>query len=519
MSKIIVHLPSGDQIMDGDNYKSIKDMLIHQGILLNQPCGGNGSCKKCMVTVSDEAGSRQVLSCQAKLSSVSEITVPSSSLLSREILLGKRNHSTLNQDKNYSVAVDLGSTTVVVALVSMDDGEIIEIKKEWNRQITYGSDVISRVKYIIDQRDGLERLSSLIQEQVSDMIGNMSVKISNLLKIHIAGNTIMQHIFAGIDPSSIAFAPYHPQTLFQDGKGYYFDVFANTPVYFLPCISGYVGGDIVAGIYANHLLEDPSTNIFLDIGTNGEMAIIENGKITTVSVACGPAFEGAEISCGMTGISGAISHISWQENLCKMNMTVLGNTFPVGLCGSGLIDLIALLRKTGYIDERGHLLSMEEANKAIPRLRHARFKNCLGHNFLQKDVNGNVLLYLQQQPAVYLTNPDIRKVQLAKAAVAAGIEFLRNIRQTSYEDITHVYLAGGFGEHILAHSAAEIGMIPAELEEKIISVGNSSLQGAVNSLTDQNALETMLQIVEKAQHIELSNHTLFRECYIEHINF
>ncbi len=518
MSRITAHLPDKDLILDSDSNHTIKDSLMTAGILLNAPCGGNGSCGKCTVSLKEGDEWKDVLACQIRPQEDIEIRIPASSLLQKEIYL---EHQTgqIESHRKYAAAVDLGTTTVVVALIDLENGSLMDIRKEWNRQIHFGSDVISRVKYIIDHDQGLTELSLVIQAQVLEMIQEMCPDTDLLSKIHLAGNTIMQHIFAGIDPTSIAMAPYQPKTLFDDGKAYSFKELMNIPLYFMPCISGYVGGDILSGLYYTNLLEKDGSNLFLDIGTNGEMAIASNGQIKTVSVATGPAFEGAEITCGMTGIPGAISHIQWQETLCKMPLSVIGDTIPQGLCGSGLIDLIAILVETGYIDQTGHLLSKKEVKKEIPTLTNARFKNCLGYKFLQEDDEGNVIFYLRSQPPVYLTNKDVRKIQLAKASVAAGIEFLMKESSKKSNGISHLYLAGGFGEHIDPESAAKIGMIPDQVKDKVENLGNTSLKGVIKSLTDQDYLANMLSIKSKCDYTELSGNPAFSEDFVDHINF
>jgi uncharacterized 2Fe-2S/4Fe-4S cluster protein (DUF4445 family) len=249
------------------------------------------------------------------------------------------------------------------------------------------------------------------------------------------------------------------------------------------------------------------------------MAIGGKDGFTCCSVASGPAFEGAEITCGMTSVPGAVCHLDWQETICKFKTDVVGQTMATGFCGSGLIDLLSILLKTGLLDETGRLLSPEEAKKELPRLTMARLKNSLGYNFLEQDDNGNGIFYLKRNPAVYLTISDVRKLQLAKAAIAAGIELLLKETGRTYEDIDGLYLAGGLGENLNAQNAAFIGMIPDALKNKITCIGNSSLAGAKQLLLEQCDPEPLIRITRTCNYIELAGNPDFNTEFIQQMTF
>lgn len=498
--------------------------LQQNRIPIQAPCAGNGTCGKCKVTMTISGKSSTVSACQTILEQDCIVELLSSSLIpDQEAGSGTQTSASSACDWNYGIAVDLGTTTVVSALVSLDTGQVLDVRREWNAQISYGSDVISRLKYIQDHSNGLSLLSDLIQRQILDMMdqqckkaGISSTRIKNIV---IAGNTIMQHIFAKVDPSPLAAAPYIPNTLFRDEDSFVFPIFENIDVHFFPCISAFIGGDITAGLLSSDLPEKEGTYLFLDIGTNGEMAIGGKDGFITCSTASGPAFEGAQIQCGMTGNPGAINHVNWIETQCKFQLQVIGNTIPVGICGSGLVDLTAVLLDIGILEKNGHLLSFSETKKRLSRLTFSRLKHSLGYRFLEDDKNGNGLFYLSHQPELYLSQEDIRNIQVAKAAIAAGIRVLLQRANKSLYEIDGLYIAGGFGKSLNTENAAKIGMIPYELTERITCIGNSSLAGAIRLLLHPNEFDNSKNITTQCAYIELADDPVFRNEFIQQMDF
>ena len=248
-------------------------------------------------------------------------------------------------------AVDLGTTTVALRLFDRADGKLLAQAQDWNAQTPYGADVISRIQHTMEASDGLGELSRCIRAQVGTLLERTlsaaGRKTDEVKELIIAGNTVMQHLFDGREVASIARAPFQPETLFEDGVG---KPLSGIPVRFAPCVAGYVGGDITAGLMADGLFAQPELRLFLDIGTNGEMALGNESGALCCAVASGPAFEGAGISCGMPGITGAVSHVSYDRGfLCD----IVGGGEAKGICGSGLVDLVAVLLDRGVIDESG----------------------------------------------------------------------------------------------------------------------------------------------------------------------
>lgn len=423
-----------------------------------------------------------------------------------EILMdGSHRAVRLSVRSGLGAAVDIGTTTVALRLFELETGRELGSHNGWNAQGAYGADVLSRTQYIMERCEALELLSQLIRGQIFAMLRQLCQQqgreFSEVKELFVAGNTVMQHIFAALSPASIALAPFRPLSLFDDGKALNID---GVDVFFAPCVAGYVGGDITAGLLSADILNKHRKALFLDIGTNGEMALGGKDGFISCAVACGPAFEGAGISCGMTSTPGAISHVDWVDGQFKFS--VIGGAEPRGICGSGLIDLMAVLLRLGLVDESGLLLSPDEAPEGF-------------ENWLDEDENGNGLLFLTEDDSVYFTAGDVRQLQLAKAAVAAGISVLMQEAGLDFEDIEALYIAGGFGNHMRAESAVEMGMLPEALLDKTVSVGNASLAGATEALLSYESRDELYRLQKCCGYLELSGNEAFNAAYPAHMSF
>jgi len=308
----------------------------------------------------------------------------------------------------------------------------------------------------------------------------------------------MQHLFDGREVASIARAPFQPETLFEDGTG---DPLSGISVQFAPCVAGYVGGDITAGLLADGLFAQPELRLFLDIGTNGEMALGNENGALCCAVASGPAFEGAGISCGMPGITGAVSHVRYDRGfLCD----IVGGGEAKGICGSGLVDLVAVLLERGVIDESGRLLPPQDAPEDMRR-------------YLTEDGQGNGVFHLTK--AVSLTARDVRNLQLAKAAVAGGIRVLLEQRGVTADDIASVELAGGFGNYLSPENVVRIGMLPRACLSKIRPLGNAALAGASMLALDGENWRKLAEIPRKCRYLELSGCDDFSRAFTDSLTF
>jgi len=420
---------------------------------------------------------------------------------------------------NYGIAVDIGTTTVVAFLLDLNTGRKMDAVSGLNSQKSFGQDVISRINHTLQKEEGLEHLHKRIITQINGMIWDLaeknSISIDNIYSIVLAGNTTMMHLAAGLPPANIAASPFVPvimDRLVEPAREVGIEIAKSGCAYFLPCISGYVGADIVAAILASGMTKKDELSLLIDIGTNGEIVLGNSESLVCCSTAAGPAFEGAHIQHGVGGIAGAINTVKLDSD--KLAITTIADQRPLGICGSGIVDAAALLIKAGILDETGRLLSKEDAEKGNISLSEKL-----------TEVESNPALVLagkseaKNSEPIFLTQKDIREVQLAKASIAAGIKTLIKDSGKSIEDIQQVYLAGGFGSFIDKTNAVVIGLIPKELEHKIKVIGNAAGTGAVMASFSESCLLDTDRIAKLARYLELSSSPAFQDEYIKNMYF
>lgn len=467
---------------------------------IEAPCGGMGRCGKCKVEI---VGRGEVLACKTLVAD------------GMHIIIGKEKHAKIAETgqchNQYATdaleetvaACDIGTTTVVCHLIDGISGNIIATESAPNAQKNYGADVVSRI-----ERAGageLQKLHEVIAGQIETMLEKLcekSHKKKKIQRLAVAGNTVMCHLFAGISPEAIGVAPFMPEELFgKEYTGSSVGIDCCEIVNILPCVAGYVGSDITADVLAA-VPEDGGQWLLLDIGTNGEM-LLGNAKDGYVccATAAGPAFEGAEITMGMPAADGAIASVTYKNH--RLSVGTIGEKDAVGICGSGLLDALAVFLEAGLMDESGMLMEVEE----VP-----------------DELSGYIGTY-EGQPCVWLTEKvcvtqeDVRNLQLAKAAIAAGIEILLKEKAFEYKDVTEVLLAGGFGSFLNKESAAKIGLIPKELLPVTEAVGNAAGEGAVFAAISNDARNHLLEIRSEMHYLELSMHPAFSDLYMECISF
>lgn len=472
-------------------------VLQREGFAVAAPCGGNGSCGKCLVMLRDGAGERRVLACQTPVESDGELLVEE--LTGGAILTGAAGEArSAHSGSGLAAAMDLGTTTVVLELFDLHDGSRKGVAAAWNAQAPYGADVISRAQFCMEHEDGVQTLQRAIRTQTERLLAQLGARREELRALFVAGNTIMQHLYAGLDPAPIARAPFTPKSLFTGDEP------KERGLRYAPCVAGYVGGDMTAGLLSSGLYEHRERALYIDLGTNGEMALGGSEGFLCCAVASGPAFEGAGIACGMPGVAGAVSHVRWDGG--ELRCEVIGGGEAKGLCGSGLVDLLALLCEKRIVSATGRLPGPKEApEEARP--------------WLGEDENGNGIFYLTADRRVYLTASDVRKLQLAKAAVAAGIRVLLKKSGLALAQVDRLVLSGGFGSFMDIRSAAAIGMLPAELTDRAASIGNASLAGARMALLEPEAGERLLAIQRACRYVELSGDADFNEEFPEQMFF
>lgn len=471
---------------------------------LAMPCGGHHTCGKCKIRafgalsplspeelrlLSEKELSDGVrLACCAKAVGDCSVILPDA--LTGEVLLEGQTREV--QAEGWNLAADIGTTTI--AVYACRDGKVLRSTGALNAQSVHGADVISRIgakcheelhRIVVDQLTGL-----FLQVLGEDAAPN------EVQRIVITGNTTMLHFLAGYDPSSLAVSPFTPVSLFgeETPAARLFPVFENARLYLPPCISAYVGGDMVCAMTDSRLWESGKTTLLADIGTNGEMALFHNGKLCACSTAAGPALEGACIHMGMAASSGAIDRVTLSETgeLC---WHTIGDAPAKGLCGSGLISLIACLVQSGQIDETGALCDPVKAPDGSE-------EDCI----------------LIGDSGVFLTQKDIRQVQLAKAAICAGILTMLEECGIAPQDVERFFICGGFGSYIDPHAASVIGLFPAPLEHCVQTLGNAAGAGAV-LLLDETMRDTARRLQQETGLIELSSSPVFMEEYIEQMCF
>lgn len=532
---------------------------------IETPCGGKGTCGKCKVTVT-KPYYKDVLACQTKICDGMEIIVgrkestgtgtdghdaqrisnagysidkeDSMVVLTNGGNVSEKFNEHVNEHVNMNVvlkeetanesekvesnedtlaACDIGTTTVVCYLIDKETGQIISTRSGANPQRSFGADVLSRIDAAAraDDNDkangGLQMMQTQIVSLLNGWISEMLTECgrTKVSRFSVAGNTVMCHLLMGISPEKLGKAPFLPDEYF----GRVFNPLdiglenCQTMIIF-PAVSGFVGGDITAG-----MMETVNCNeltLYLDIGTNGEMALGKGDRYVCCATAAGPAFEGAQIELGMPASKGAVDKV-WLEGR-RIKYSVIGNDRPVGLCGSGLIDALAVLLKAGIIDENGTILSGQE----LPILFRSYVFEVEAEEAAQSTEPS---LAVRIAPGVYITQEDIRKLQLAKGAIAAGIEVLFKEYGCKPCDLDILTFAGGFGNYIDKASAAAIGLFPQELLDKAKEVGNAAGNGAVSAALSQEAWERALEISKDMRYIELASYPHFNEMYVEHMNF
>ncbi len=478
---------------------------------IDAPCNGNGSCGRCKVQFQKEAPKADAierkllteaeieqgirLACRTKMTENAEFKV-----IGEVFDKTVSGHRDTKEEASYGIAFDLGSTTLAMQLIGLDSGAVQITVTSINHQRAYGADVISRIQAANDGK--LHDLQIMIQkdminllEQIVDKTGIGAAKIQ---RIAIAGNTTMCHLLLGYSCIGLGRAPFSPVSLAmhkcksQELLGKFLELSETlsglqAEVLILPGISAFVGADIVAGIYACDMDKKDTPHMLIDIGTNGEMVLGDANGFLVASTAAGPVFEGGAISCGMPAVRGAVSHV----DSLKPSLHVIGETQPEGFCGSGLIDLAALLLKAGIIDENGTLCD-------------AYFE--YGFQFEGLDA--------KERKKLILTQSDLRELQMGKAAIRAGMELLYKNKMPE-----NIYLSGGFGAAIDLHSAEEIGLFSKLAAAKVIPMGNTVLKGLHKFLMDADGESRVLKIPPKTTEMLLAKEAEFEETYIEYMQF
>ncbi|MCD8365493.1 MAG: ASKHA domain-containing protein, partial [Clostridiales bacterium] len=429
-------------------------------------------------------------------------------------LKGDMQNIQLLRDRRYDIAVDIGTTTLAMSLISCDNAQVIHTVTGVNHQRAYGADVISRIQAANEGH--LSELSRCIRQDLYEnmlrLLHGSGTASTQIRRIAVAWNTTMGHILMGYSCETLGVYPFEPVDISLTRVS--FADFFGTEIILLPGISAYVGADIAAGLLACGFDRTDQVNVLIDLGTNGEMAVGNREKIMVTSTAAGPAFEGGNISCGMGSVPGAVSRVEIRDTeaagssdgdddsvrigigaeawdiVCR----TIGGKAPIGLCGTGVIETVYELLKHEWMDETG-------------LLDEAYFDN------------GFVLARSSSGENIIFTQKDIREVQLAKSAVRAGLETLLLRYGVTYSEIGTLFLAGGFGDRIDLRKAAGIGLLPEELLEKTVAVGDSALRGAAEFLRDTQSEERLDQLIRVSEEVPLASDADFSRFYMEYMLF
>jgi len=426
-----------------------------------------------------------------------------------------------NQDKadnKYGLVFDLGTSTLVGKLFSLADGGEVAVTSCLNSQSRRGADVISRLKYIREHPKGLENLRRLVVNDLNQLTSRLlltaGLQPEDIFIAVAAGNTTMQHILLGLSPAGIAEAPFSPvltDGLIVNTREVGLRLHPSALLYIMPAKSGYIGGDLLGFVLTSGVAEQENEIILgLDLGTNGEIFLGNGKRLLTCSTAAGPALEGARISHGMIAKAGAIEGVNFEEG--ELHYRVIGNIKPKGICGSGLVDLVAVLLRCGTIDQEGLICSTQ---KGMAESLSSRVINRAGVNdFLIASPDESY-----DNHPIYLTQKDVREFQLAKGAIAAGIKTLMDEIGIGIQDISHVYLAGALGNYVDPYSTIRVGLLPAVNLEIVRSLGNAASTGASLVLLVKRYWQTATELAQFIEHIELSNRADFNQYFVEHMDF
>lgn len=443
----------------------LSDALQACGVMVDQPCGGRGVCGKCRVIVNG----REELACRYTVRSDVTVTVPQPG----EILTETGVHESGRMTERLAFALDVGTTTLALALVSQEDGQVVRVLTATNPQRAYGADVMSRIAYC--QKNGPQDLQRVLVEEINRLV--RAFALSAVDTLYVAGNTTMLHLLFGVDCSAMGVAPYTPVFLeSRRATAETLGIAGVREVISLPGLASFVGADLVAGLHYVGLPERGKYRLLVDLGTNAEIVLYAADTLLCTAAAAGPCFEGANISCGMSALPGAV--YAYGPDGAK----TVEDAPACGLCGTGLVDVMAALLADGTVDETGY---MEDGAFSVA-------------------------------DGVELTQEDVRQFQLAKSAVYAAIRALMAKAQVTYSEIDRLYISGGFSAGMNIPNAVACGLLPGELAGRCTALKNTSLLGTVKYAAGDRDVSAW---DKPGSYVDLSADPLFSDLFIEHMLF
>ncbi len=470
-----------DKVADVPEGTMISDAAVEAGVEISLPCGGRGRCGRCIVLVDNE----RVLSCQTEVRDGMTVRIPRKDV--GKVIAATDRKSKVDElspiSDGYGLAVDIGTTTIAISVLDMEDGKEIYSASGANAQRSRGEDVLARIQYA--EEGGTNELRLLVVDSINRLLSDFKDS-GKIHSAYIAGNTAMTHLFLGIDPSPIRLPPFEPvvKDATITGKESMLSINEDAKVICMPSVASYVGGDITSDIVDSEMDKSEGLSLLIDVGTNGEIALGNQDMLMCCSSSAGPAFEGSQMTSGMLACTGAIDSVRISDG--KVEYTVIGNARPIGICGSGVIDLVAQLFLNGYVDKRGRFTEISGAKDGI---------------FTVVD-------------DVVITESEIGNVIMTKAAIySATRSMVRNLG-IGFEDVENIYIAGGFGNFINMDSAIAIGLFPDVDREKYHYLGNSSLSGAKKALLSHTFRDRIDEVFPKMTYVDLSSDPIFFDEYM-----
>lgn len=512
--RFVVTFPEEGVRVEVASGTTLLEAEIAAGLKPDAPCGGRGTCGKCKVRILSGLENLKLAeglspddellpACQLRV--MGDVSAARPAVGRNRILTGgvDLTGETVEATGDFFAlaAFDVGTTSVVGYLLDGRTGRQLAVDSRLNPQTQFGADVIARGSYAMEH--GTEPLTKAIREALEEMLGNLVHKAgcsrSDIRRVSVVGNTCMHHLFMGYSPAPLMVAPYMPEhraAEIRPASEVGLTIGEGGELWMLPCIAGFVGADTVGCLLAADWSRREKLTLMVDIGTNGEMVLGNRHRSVTCSTAAGPAFEGAKIRCGMRGADGAIDHVALDDQ-SNVTFTVVGGGKARGICGSGLLDAVAVLLRKEIIGGSGRM----EPDGA-PEIGVVDDKPAW---FFTDDV--------------FLTQADVREVQLAKGAMAAGIRLLCAHLGVEIGDIEEVLIAGAFGNYMSPDSACAIGLLPMELRERIVPVGNAAGEGAKLAVVQREQYDLATTLSNEVEFLELANDPEFQDVFVEELAF
>jgi len=513
MGRHMVTFYPGRRSIEVDAGASIWEAAQRLNLKVTGPCGGQGRCGRCKVVcfgltgdegrevlTSEEWNVGMRLACRTRVYGDLEVVIPSPDASNMRVVsahagldLGPLDPLGAPMEKgDLGLVVDIGTTTVALSVLDLCTGDEVAAASDYNRQIILGEDVLSRIEYAEDE--GTVRLRNLVLETINDLLAACSDDPGfgeGIKAAYISGNTTMTHLFLGVDPSPIRYAPFEPVVKESRLKGREsgLRIHPDAEVAVMPCISAYVGGDVTADILHSGMDREDGLSLLIDVGTNGEVVLGNRDFLISASSSAGPSFEGGEIACGMRASTGAIERVCLEEG-GVFSCRVIGDTPAKGICGSGLIDLLATLSANGLVDKKGRFTS----------------KACVHER------DGVLSLQITGEEGVFITEDEIQSLIRTKGAIFSACRSLLLNLGMDFADLDNVFICGGFGRHLDLESSIRIGLLPDLSRERFRYLGNSSLAGGKMALLSHESRERVQGIFQKLTYLDLSgNATFFHE--------